>query len=146
MNNLRTGLANSYWQVTQPFSVYACRGFAESNTYFGSSMAYATVWERVTVPTGTTLYALPGGVFVALDGERVGVTVYPSDKHPFERTYMPDEERWPLENLVPTAPQELPPGGESRRFSADELVAIGAKRHGRGIDWIFSTNDKETER
>jgi hypothetical protein len=140
-NNLMPSGGNAYWQVSESFPAYVHRGVAASNTYVGSSMVYAKLWEQMDLPVGTIIYALVGGTFAALDGRLYRVAIQLSFKHPFERTYLPSSPTWPLDRLTRTDKHELLPRAGEAVMAREELAALGAQQYGRSIDWVYAAKE-----
>jgi len=130
---------NTYYTVEEAFTVYALVGHSESNTYYGASMIYGNVYRRLLLHPGDEVHALHGGVFAVQPGIAGGdgPTVLPvrftlSDKHPFEKTYGGEQERWPLDRLRDT---DTPTRLASYAHTLPRITA-GLVRIGRGIDTL----------
>lgn len=81
---------------TAPGAVaYAIVGHVPSNTWFGSSRAYANIMRRIVLTEDDTIFcepAIPGyppkaaeRCLVTADGQRYGVCFAPNTTHPFEK-------------------------------------------------------------
>ena len=119
--------------------VYVRLGTVDSNTYFGSSMALGTVWQRLALLPGDQVTATPYQVWGVPGGEqRRELRFALSDKHPFEKVYLTRPEEWPLDRLqVVTDASFTHPVAASFQFDRDELTGVGAVRYGRGIDMVI---------
>lgn len=136
---------NEYYIVAESFEVFVREGIYRSNTYFGSSQAFGTLYRRLTLQPGDEVHLLVGGSFVRHQGTAAEpwdeAVVYEakielSEKHPFEKTYGgPREPQWPTELMTPV--ERLAP--VTRR----EVPTLPAERvyiHipvGRSIDYLM---------
>lgn len=141
--NLQPEWENAYWRVVDPFDVYARVSTCDSNTYFGSSKALGTLYEKLTAQPGDEIHALVGGVFlVTKDGDVHEVQIAVSEKHPFEKTYLHRDPEWPLERLARVDKSNSTDvrsyrEQSNRVLSFEELRELGATVIGHGIDWLL---------
>jgi hypothetical protein len=140
--------ANRYYQVTGPFRLYVKVGITDSNTYAGASQMLGNVWKQIDAEPGAELHLLVGGAFYVTIDEAWNCAVELSDKHPFEKVYLPQEQPWPFDAL-----EEIPPGEEvigfhwtdqfKKKYSQQELDQAHASLYGRGIDYVIPPEETQ---
>lgn len=131
---------NNYYAVVEPFTLYERAAITDSNTHFGASMVYGNVYRELLLPVGTELHLLAGGDFVVLPSAESGLPIryQLSDKHPFEKTYLPERVAWPFEKLRDLAsPTKVRYQRADQKVSRATLTAAGAQLVGRGVDWLM---------
>jgi hypothetical protein len=130
-SNLNPTHKNYFWRVTRPFFVYVRVGYSDSNTYFGASMALGTVYRVLTLKPGDEVHALFGGVFVVTPDGVFSAEIKLSEKHPFEKTYLPERDVWPLDSLEPLATPKA-----VTQYNRELPRITPGKFYGRNIDSI----------
>jgi hypothetical protein len=136
-NNLSDESKNTFFHVKKPFEVLVLVGHSESNTWTGRSQMLGNVWKRVMLQESDQIHDLAGGVFAVINGEPSRVTMYVSDKHPFEKRYSTPIEEWPVENLEKIQHDYLirpPKGGYNREIP----MAPPGEFIGRSIDSVVN--------
>lgn len=125
---------NTYYTVTDAFTVYALVGHSDSNCYYGASMLCGNVYRRELLVPGDEIHALHGGVFVVrADGELLSVRLTVSEKGAFEKNYGGDPvDRWPLGSLQETTT----PHAVSQYPHTFPRVPAGPVAIGRSIDTL----------
>jgi hypothetical protein len=78
---------NLFFKVEQPVLVLKLRGYCETNTHIGRSMALTTVKEAVNAVKGDEIHALVGGTFLVRKDGSVSEVALVKAKHVFEKSY-----------------------------------------------------------
>jgi len=131
-NNLNDNSENSWFMVTKPFNILIAIGNYPTNSYFGSSPLYGTLYESIILNTGDLLADLFGGVFALHNGKMYQAKMKLSDKHPFEKVYTSSEEVFPVECLEKcNAPQS-----DLKYVNKLPLVTTPTSFYKRNIDSI----------
>jgi hypothetical protein len=102
-NNLSNTSNNTFFKVTSSFDVFVAVGHAPSNSFYGSSQIFGTVYRKVTLTPGDEIHDLCGGVFVVTGGVAYAATMKIDEKGAFERSYGSVEEQWPTDNIEVSA-------------------------------------------
>lgn len=139
-NNLTDEHGNACFEVTERFPLYLKVGITPSNTYFGASQAYGNVYWLVHIEPGERIWDTFGGVYAEVDSAVHEAKIRLSDKHPFEKVYLPIVDEWPVDKLRRVDMAPIPSRVERRPLSSDELATIGAALYGRGIDWVYEAD------
>lgn len=131
-NNLNDISQNSYFQVTDTFSVFIPIGNYESNVSIGNSKMIGVLYKSITLSPGDYVYDLHGGVFVSYDGKFHPAKMKLSDKHPLEKTYGDNIEVWPIQKLQLIAKPDI----DFNYEITVPVVNTPKSFYGRGIDAI----------
>lgn len=132
-NNLSDSSFNSYFEVVEPFEVFVRVGTFPSNTYYGSSQLFGSLYRRVKLAVGTRIDDLLGGVFAQLDGAMYEARMAVADKHPFEKTYGGPYEAWPVDKLKRV---DKPEGSLRYMTTLPSVPAPSRGYVGRNIDAV----------
>lgn len=139
-NNLSNTNLNSLFEVTSPFKVFIPIAIYDSNTYYGSSMMFGTLYKQIDLNIGDCLYDTFGGVFVTYNGKHYPARINLSEKSPFEKTYGFEEEVYPIDKL------KLIQNAEIKLNIERNLPKVNApkKYYGRSIDSVeeFSNENR----
>lgn len=130
-----------YYEVTKAFVVYERIAISPSETFIGASRIYGNVYRPLKLKPGDQLHELYNHTwYVVHKGKATPVRLELSEKHPFEKVYVPHVPQPPADSVKLFG--KAPVGVTYHRPDVPLLEQQPGEFYGRSIDTVVPANFK----